>query len=370
MWSRRESLSLAMAALAAACTPLAVSSEPKSLDALARAKGLRFGAAMGRGDLGDERYCDIVRRECGVIVSENDHKWPVIHPAPGVFDFEPGDRLVAFTESNAIRPRGHNLVWNNPHWLPRWVNDWDFGANPRLAAEQLLTEHITTICRHYGERIHSWDVVNETIDAGTGLMRETVFTRALGPQAIDLCFHLAKAAAPYAVLVYNDYMGWEAGSAGHRTGVLRLLEGLKSRNVPVDALGLQSHIGAGDAAMAPFDTAQELAWRKFLDDVTGMGFQLLVTELDVEDRSLPADIPRRDRIIADYTKHYLDITLSYPQVKEVLTWGIVDQRSWLQQRDARDDGLAKRPLPYDANYRAKPMREAIAAAFSAAPVRR
>jgi endo-1,4-beta-xylanase len=35
----------------------------------------------------------------------------------------------------------------------------------------------------------------------------------------------------------------------------------------------------------------------------------------------------------------------------------------------RADGLPKRPLPYDDDYRPKPLREAIAAALRAAPAR-
>jgi endo-1,4-beta-xylanase len=61
--------------------------------------------------------------------------------------------------------------------------------------------------------------------------------------------------------------------------------------------------------------------------------------------------------------------LSYPQLDTVMAWGIVDHHSWLQKRAPRADGLPKRPTPYDKDYRAKPLREAIAAAFRAAPKR-
>ena len=52
-----------------------------------------------------------------------------------------------------------------------------------------------------------------------------------------------------------------------------------------------------------------------------------------------------------------------------MTWGLVDRYSWLQDRLARTDHLPKRPLPYDAAFKPKPMREAMAAAFRAAPAR-
>src|SRR3546814_7794396 len=61
-------------------------------------------------------------------------------------------------------------------------------------------------------------------------------------QSVDLAFHAARAQAPEAELVYNDFMSWGAGSATHRAGVLRLLEGFRARGVPVDTLGIQSHL--------------------------------------------------------------------------------------------------------------------------------
>jgi endo-1,4-beta-xylanase len=367
VWSRRDCIALALAASACA-SPTEAPAE--SLDALARAKGLRFGMAMGGRDLADQRVRAIVRAECGVVVAENEHKWPFVHPARDTFTFARGDRLVEFAEANGILTRGHNLVWHHPRWLPRWVNEYDFGAQPRAEAERLLTHHIARVCAHYGTRIGSWDVVNETIDEHTGAPRETVFTPHLGPQVIDIAFRAARAAAPHAQLVYNDYMTWEARSAAHRAGVLRLLERLRAADVPVDALGVQGHIGAPhiDNA-AEFNTAREAEWRQFMDAVVAMGFDILITEFDVNDAGLPADFATRDRAAADYARAYLDLMLSYPQVKEVLTWGVVDRHSWLQTRWPRADRLPKRPLLYDENYRAKPLRAAMAGAFRAAPTR-
>ncbi|HEV7137254.1 MAG TPA: endo-1,4-beta-xylanase [Steroidobacteraceae bacterium] len=162
-------------------------------------------------------------------------------------------------------------------------------------------------------------------------------------------------------------MSWDSSSEVHRNGVLRFLEGLRKRKVPVDALGLQSHIGANDGRI--YSTPQEAAWRRFLDEVTGMGYQLLITELDVNDGGLPIDPTRRDRMIADLARRYLDITLSYPQLKYVLTWGLVDKDSWLEHLTPRADGTPRRPLPFDSDYRPKPPYFAMAAAFRAAPHR-
>jgi endo-1,4-beta-xylanase len=237
----------------------------------------------------------------------------------------------------------------------------------------MLREHIDTVCRRYGRRIGSWDVVNEAVDAGTGEMRETVFSRAMGSadDVLDLAFRAARAAAPHAQLVYNDYMSWEPGNEAHRAGVLRLLERFRKRATPVDALGVQSHIGSGNNPGDPsvFGPHDERAWRRFLDEATGMGYDLLITEFDVNDRGIAGGIAARDRAVADYAKAYLDLMLSYRQLGDVLVWGMTDNRSWLQERPPRADGLPKRPTPYDSDYRPKPLRGAIAAALRGAASR-
>ena len=61
--------------------------------------------------------------------------------------------------------------------------------------------------------------------------------------------------------------------------------------------------------------------------------------------------------------------LSYPQLRDVLCWGMTDRYSWLEGFDPRADKQPKRGTPYDASFRSKPLRQAIAAAFSQASTR-
>ena len=77
----------------------------------------------------------------------------------------------------------------------------------------------------------------------------------------------------------------------------------------------------------------------------------------------------RDAQIATAAKEYLDVMLSYKQLDQVLCWGMVDHFSWLQGFSPRADGTPQRPTPYDKNFKAKPLRHAMAAAFASAPAR-
>ncbi len=376
-WSRRHLLQAGAGIAGSTLIPAVCAAAPaeNSLESLARAKGFHFGTALGGRGLADPRYLELVRSQCGLIVPENELKMPFVQPAPGEFHFERAEALLKFATDNDLGMRGHCLLWHHPRWLPKWLETYDFGADPARGAEKLLSDHITRTTTYFGRRIGSWDVVNEAVDDVTGEMRETPLSKALGSadRVLEIAYHAARANLPVTELVYNDYMGWEAGGSAHRDGVLRLLERFRKNGVPVNALGLQSHIGAGNQdgnAARNFDVRDERAWRKFLEDVTGMGYSLLVTEFDVHDAPLPADFTARDRSIAALGRAYLDLTLSFPQVNALLCWGLMDTHSWLQGRNPRSDGLPKRPTPYDNHYLPKPLRESVAAALRGAPLRR
>ena len=376
--SRRQALTLGATAATLAAVPALAA--PTSLAALARDKGLYFGSAVGAGPVGsltgsfeDAAYRKILADECGVLVPENELKWYVVRAAgPQSFAFERADRIAAFAKANGQALRGHTLLWHHPQWFPAWIKTYDFGAGPARTsnAQAMLVQHIDTVCKRYPQMI-SWDVVNETVDPADGAIRRTVFSDILGQhETLDLAFHTARAAAPKARLVYNDYMSWEVGNEKHRYGVLKLLEGFRKRGTPVDALGVQGHIGAENAdSFTGFGRPQEKEWRAFIDEATGMGYDLLITEFDVHDKGLPYDFAPRDAAVAAYAKGYLDLMLSYRQTKEVLAWGMVDKYSWLQNQWLREDKKPKRPTLYDDAYQPTPLREAVAAALRAAPVR-
>lgn len=370
--SRRDAFRLGAGALALSATGCAL--EPPSaakqmdgpsLQSLASQKGLRFGSAIAGHQLNDPNYLAIIKRECGTLVAENEHKMYVIQPSPDEMNFDPADALVAYAKTQSLQMRGHTLVWHHPRWLPDWVNNTTFES--AAAAEKSLGGYIEKVAGRYSPFLYSWDVVNETVDDETGALRETSYSRAIGPEVIDFCFHKAREFAPNATLAYNDYMSWEQGNENHRTGVLKLLEGLLKRGAPIDAMGMQSHSNYN--MPDEFTPERQRAWRSFCDEVVGMGLDIYLTEFDVNDTRLGPDPDLRDELMASYTKDYLDIMFSYPQTKELLAWGMVDKYSWLQDFLPRQDDVEKRPTPYDSDYQPKPMRDAIAAAFKAAPVR-
>ncbi len=351
----------------------------EGINAVAKTKGMRFGSCLAwgppgadRGSFANPKYAALLKRDCGILVPENEFKWQAIRPDAKTFNLDHFSDMLDYAEANGMAMRGHTLLWHKTQYFPKWLNDYDFGASPVKEAERILGTHIRTLCKLYAGRIASFDVVNETVEEGTGALRTSSLSKAFGgtEAMLDFAYRTAREHAPGVELTYNDYMSWEPGNEGHRTGVLKLLEGLRKRGVPCDTLGVQSHIGLTDGGtVGALVSKQEKPWRDFLDAATQMGYRLAITEFDVNDKVLPTDAKLRDGIIANYAAAYLEIMFSYPQLRDVLAWGMCDRYTWLNGFTPRKDKTLQRATPYNAEYQPKALHGVIRDAFAGAAVR-
>jgi endo-1,4-beta-xylanase len=333
------------------------------LNALAGQKGLFFGSAVDDRQLhGDPALLERLELDCGMLVSEYSFKWDALQPQRGQFDFTSADALMGFAARTGMRVRGHTLIWHesNPVWLDPALTPQD--------ALSVLNGYIATVCGHFRGRLAHWDVVNEPLSPEDGQpfgLRATPWLRALGPGYIDLAFRAAARADPGALRMLNEYgldyaIDWQET---RRTALLKLLEELLARGVPIQGVGLQAHLEAAEKRL------DQRLLSRFVADIAAMGLKIVVTELDVRDDGLPADIGLRDRAVAEHARMWLDAVLPNPAVLGLLTWGLSDRRSWLNGKFPRNDHLPQRPLPLDADLRPTALWYAIAGALDAAPGR-
>jgi endo-1,4-beta-xylanase len=337
----------------------------EALRATASARGILYGSTIATGQVvADDDFTALARRECAALVTENELKWGNICDAPGEYDFAPADTIVDFATANDIAMRAHTLLWY--YRTPRWFRELPDAAT----AEREMLRHIAMVAGRYRGRIRIWDVVNEPIEPAHGRadgLRGAIFVEKVGAHYLELAFHAAREADPTARLLLNEY-GIEYDSPADDTKrrvVLRHLERLKRAGVPVEMLGVQGHLEIG---AKPF-SARKL--RGFIAAVADLGIEIAVTELDVVDAAAPGDIARRDRMVADEYRRFLEIMLDEKAVRTVFTWGLSDRHSWIVRRESgentwRADGMAPRPLPFDAALAPKPAWASLAGCLAGA----
>lgn len=354
MTTRREFLGMATAALgtlaphAAMWGQIASLAGGNSLRAHAEARGLLIGCAVVPERLtGEAEYGSTIAEQSNLLVAENVMKWAALRPAIDKFDFQRADAILAFAAAQNQKVRGHNLCWHEA--LPAWFA----GSVTKENARNVLEQHIQAVAGHFASKLHSWDVVNEAVDPKSGRpdgLRKSPWIELIGPGYIDIAFRAARKADPKALLTYNDY-GIENDTADQhekRDRVLRLVKEMKARNVPIDAVGVQSHLAAADPK--PGAGLQE-----FVRELRRMDLQVFVTELDVNEHRLTGAIAERDAGVAKVYREYVSMMLAEPNVTAVLTWGITDKYTWLDgAKYARPDGQPQRCLPFDAEYRPTP----------------
>ncbi len=329
---------------------------------IAAPKNLLVGSAVSYRELQQPAFTRLLAEQASIVVSENDMKWQNIHPEVDRFDFTRADALLNFAREHDHKLRGHNLCWHNQ--MPAWFAQI---ATPENAAH-LLRNHIAQVAGHFAGHIHSWDVVNEAVHLEDGRpdgLRNSQWLQLVGPEYIGIAYRAAAEEDPKALLTYNDYDIEQDGPKfdDKRKAVLRLLTWMREQNIPIQALGLQSHLRAATKM------TDWTALHRFMIAVEKLDLQIFVTELDVNDADLGPDTQERDRLVAELYLDYLKNVLQHRSVKAVLTWGLTDRDTWLNGFSRRHDQRLHRPLPFDAELKPKPAFYAMADALSATPHR-
>ncbi|AXX30612.1 Endo-1,4-beta-xylanase A precursor [Actinosynnema pretiosum subsp. pretiosum] len=289
-------------ALAAALGATLLVSTPASaattLGAAAAQTGRYFGAAVAAGRLNDSTYVNILNREFNSVTAENEMKWDATEPNRGQFNYTAGDRILNQALSNGKRVRGHALLWHQQQ--PGWAQSLSGSA-----LRQAALNHVTQVATHYRGKIHSWDVVNEAFaDGGSGGRRDSNLQRT-GNDWIEAAFRAARAADPAAKLCYNDYN--TDGINAKSTGIYTMVRDFKSRGVPIDCVGLQSHLTNN----APSDYQANI--KRFAD----LGVDVQITELDIAGSNQANAFGAVTRAC-----------LAVPRCTGITVWGIRDTDSW------------------------------------------
>jgi len=330
-------------------------------------RGLVYGSSTATWQISDESYRRLYTKEAAILFTEDDLLWYRVRPTPtSGLKFKYGDQIVGFARDRGMLVFGAHLVWDDG-FGNGWKHKDLWGMSPKRAHDVLFGT-VQALVHRYRGRVTAWSTVNEAID-GAGLRQDVPWYATIGSSYVAQSFQVAHEADPDALLVLNDY-GFETdddvtAAADKRAAMLRVLDRLLGAGVPVHAVGVQAHL---DASRFP-DGFDATAYRKFLADVADRKLKILITELDVLDDGLPADIPARDRAVADVYRRYLDAAMEEPAVVALMTFGLSDRYTWLQEDFPRQDGAPRRPLPFDDHLKPTPAYDALAAGLQEATPR-
>lgn len=327
--------------------------DPPSLRRVFRKKFL-VGASVSPSNIASEESA-VLLRHFNSVTTENVLKMGPVHPAEDRYEFSGADAIAAFAASHGMGFRGHTLLWH------KQAADWMFrGPDGRPASRELLIQrlrdHIFTVAGRYRGRAYAWDVVNEAVsDEKDRYLTPTPFLEIIGPEYIEMAFRWAHEADPDAQLFYNDYRETDPVK---RAKILRLVNDLKSKGVPIHGVGMQCHW----SIHGPKEEELEAALR----DYSSLGLPIHITELDVsvwpgepERRAKrPSDTddrmtPEKARAQSELYAMAFRLFRKYASHIDAVTfWNITDRHSWLDEWPVR--GRKDHPLLFDESLQPKP----------------
>ena len=332
-----------------------------SFRALTAGTPLKIGAQATKPFLQTPDFAQFVTDNFDLLTPGLEFRWFRLRPTPDTFTFADADWMIDFCRGRKMAVHGHNLCWNapgaNPSWLPATM--------AREQARKYLVDHISAVVGRYCGRIESWDVVNEPVvfwsKRPDGLY-PGAWLGSLGEEYFDIAFNATRAADPHALRVLNCYYVEQDSPECIKTRelTLALLQRLLKRGVPVQAVGLESHLSAA----LPQGGA---AFVQFLKQIKDMGLQLLITELDVDDSQVAGDTYTRDKVVGQYYYDFLVEAVQPVQMQRVILWSPSDRANWLngmkQPKFIRGDGQPHRPGLLDDSLRKKSVYDSVAAAL-------
>ena len=222
---------------------------------------------------------------------------------------------VQWVAENISNIRGHSIIWGEWRWLPQVALA---NRNNPTALLQQVDERIHTALTHpqLAEIVREWDVVNEprtSTELADALINTKGFTNRR--DVFAYIFQKALESDPTAAFYLNDFshLSWGGLAVGSHQHLRRIITDIEAEGGRIDGIGLQSHLRypLGDPAQL----------YSVIDDYASMDKKIRITELDIE--------IEEEETAATYTRDFLTIVFSHPDVVGIQVWNIWDSTHWL-----------------------------------------
>ena len=270
--------------------------------------------------------------------------WRGFEPERGRPDTERLRRTAEWFAERGVTVKGHPLVWHT--LAPEWLLELD-----DTEVEAAIRERIRRDVTGFAGVVDLWDAINEVVILPVFTAEDNAVTRLAQRRGrvgmVRLAFEEARAANPGARLVLNDF----DLSADYE----RLIDECLAAGIPIDAIGLQTHMHQGYRG-------EEQVWG-ILERFARFGLPLQLTETtllsgdlmpshivdlnDYQPESWPSTPEGEARQADEIVRQYRTV-VSHPAVESLTYWGITDHGAWLGAPSGliRRDGTRK--PAYDA----------------------
>ncbi|XP_057783192.1 endo-1,4-beta-xylanase 5-like [Salvia miltiorrhiza] len=266
-------------------------------------KDFPFGSAIAQSIIANPPYQKWFVERFNAAVFENELKWNATEFTQGQLNYTLPDQMLEFVRANQITVRGHNIFWENPQFVPKWVRNLT-GSD----LESAVKSRIESLMHKYrGEFVH-WDVNNE-------MLHYDFYEERLGPNATLHFFKTAHQADPLATLFMNEFNVVETCSDVESTvdTYVSRMRGLKQGGVAVNGVGLQGH----------FDVPNSPLMRGVLDKLATLGLPIWLTEVDISNKF-------NKETQAVYLEEVLREGFSHPAVNGIMLWSALRRGSCYQ----------------------------------------
>jgi len=316
----------------------------------------QVGAEIDTSDISGP-HLDLLLKHFNSIVSGNDMKWSSVENTKGAFNYGNADQEVGTAVCHNLKVRGHNLVWATGGQTPSYA----FGDGTNSPANQAVVtaniqEHIQNEVQHFGNKVYVWDVINEPFDPSQpDCLVHGPFYNVLGKSYIDIALQAARQYAPVGTQLFiNDFNTDEAPKLAC---VIKVVQDLKSRGIPIDGIGHETHVAVNFPSVQAVADAIRAIHKAFPD------LHQQVTEMDVSvynggDNTSnfganggtvpPAIIAQQGWLYYNYFKAFRSLR---GILDGVTFWGMADDNTWLSGFPI---SRLNEPLPFNEQLQAKP----------------
>lgn len=334
--------------------PIAIQKDLVPLKAAYRDDFL-IGNAITAEDLEGLRL-ELLEMHHNVATAGNAMKPDALQNVKGEFTFTAADAMVDKVLSEGMQMHGHVLVWHQQS--PVWMNtskDAEGNTVPLSREEALvnLRTHIHTVMEHFGDKVISWDVVNEAMNDNPGnpadwesSLRQAPWKTAIGADYVEQAFLAAREVLDEhpewnIKLYYNDYNEDNQNKAQAIYYMVKALNDKYALNHPgkklIDGVGMQAHYNV--------NTNPENV-RLSLEKFISLGVEVSVTELDIQAGS---NYELSEKLADAQGYLYAQLMSLYKEhaanIARVTFWGMDDNTSWR---------ASSNPLLFDKSLQAKP----------------